>query len=247
MATHGGVRGWWVVVVPLSLLVALLGWNARSPVLSGPATSARPPPGALAWPFQGATSVAVEREADAERSFSSAVRPYVLLARSRGAPLFQVGRAHPLFAAHYLARTLEVVVLVAPVTGGGRVVGLAGLYGRDHRHHGTDTVVPFSALAQQVSGDVQSYVHGDLDLVTVVVGGPRAGGLLVNDGGARQNINNLTDNQTWSDPRGISWMYASVPATAQHPQDGEITVTDGNGNLNNVLYSGPTGVGEFAR
>ncbi|MDX6213185.1 MAG: hypothetical protein QOF82_2272 [Frankiales bacterium] len=242
MATRRAVRTGWVVAVPVFVLVALLGWNAGP---SGPVASAGPPSGALGWPFQGVTSVAVEHQADAERSFSSAVRDYVLQARSHGAPLFQVGRPHPLFAAHYLARPLDVLVLVAPVTGGGRVVGLAGLYGQDRSHHGTDAVVPFSAIDQEVSGNVVSYVRGDVDQVTVVVGGPRAGGLLVNDDGSRQNVNDLIDNQTSFDHRGITWMYASVPATPEHPQDSVITLTDGNGNLSNVLYYGPIGAGEI--
>ncbi|MDX6257490.1 MAG: hypothetical protein QOJ11_3824 [Frankiales bacterium] len=238
MVRSRGVRTGWVVAVVLSGLVALLWWNVGP---SGPVASARPPRGALGWPLQGAPSVAAQHEADAERSFSSAVRAYVLQARSHGAPLFQVGRPHPLFAANYLARPLDVVVLVAPVTGGGQVVGLAGLYGSDRHHHGTDAVVPFSSSDQQISGNVLSYVRGDLDQVTVVVGGPRAGGLLVNDRGIRQNVNDLIDNQTSSDRRGITWMYALIPATPEHPKDGVITLTDGNGNLSHVLYYGPVG------
>ncbi|MDX6245197.1 MAG: hypothetical protein QOE76_2920 [Frankiales bacterium] len=240
MTTRRRGRTGWLVAVAGSVLVALL-WVAAG--LSSPSASARPPAGALAWPFQGSASVAARYEADAERSFSSAVRGYVLRARSHGSPLLQVGRPHPLFAANYLARPLDVVVLVAPVTGGGRVVGLAGLYGSDRRHHGTSAVVPFSSIDQEVSGNVLSYVRGDLDLVTVVVGGPRAGGLLVNDRGTRQNINDLIDNQTSFDHRGITWMYASVPSTPQRPKDGAITLTDGNGNLSNVLYYGPIGSG----
>jgi hypothetical protein len=235
-----GVRTGWLVAVVLCVLLALLWVNAG---ISSPSASARPPAGALSWPFQGSVTVAAKHEADAELSFSSAVRGYVQQARSHGSPLLQVGRPHPVFAANYLARPMDIVVLVAPVTGGGRVVGLAGLYGSDRHHHGTDAVVPFSAIDQQVSGNVLSYMRGDLDFVTVVVGGPRAGGLLVNDGGVRQNVNDLIDNQTSFDQRGVTWMYASIPTTREQPKDGVITVTDGNGNLSNVLYYGPTGAG----
>jgi hypothetical protein len=242
MTTARGVRTGWVVGVVLTVLAALL-WVTVG--VSSPSASARPPAGALAWAFQGSTAVAAKHEADAERSFASAVRGYVLQARAHGAPLLQVGRPHPVFAANYLARPLDLVVLVAPVTDGGGVVGLAGLYGSDRHHHGTDAVVPFSSIDQEVSGNVLSYVRGDLDLVTVVVGGPRAGGLLVNDGGTRQNVNDLIDNQTSFDHRGITWMYAWVPATHEQPKDGVITLTDGNGNLSNVLYYGPIGVGEI--
>lgn len=240
MRTSSGLRTGWLVAVVVTVLAALLWVNAG---ISSPSASARPPAGALAWSFQGSTTVASRHEADAERSFTSAVRGYVQRARAHGSPLLQVGRPRPLFAANYLARSLDVVVLVAPVSNGGAVVGLAGLYGSDRHHHGTDTVVPFSAIDQQVSGNVQSYQRGDLDFVTVVVGGPRAGGLLVNEGGTRQNVNDLIDNQTSFDHRGITWMYASLPATTEQPKDGVITVTDGAGNLSNVLYYGPTGAG----
>jgi hypothetical protein len=241
VTTRSGVHSGWIVAVVVSVLVGLLWVNAG---ISGPSADARAPAGALAWPFQGSASVEAAYQADAERSFSSAVRGWVLRARSHGSPLVQVGRPHPVFAANYLARPLNIVVLVAPVTDGGAVVGVAGLYGSDGHHHGTDAVVPFTSIDQEVSGNVLSYMRGDLDFVTVVVGGPRAGGLLVNDGGIRQNVNDLIDNQTSFDQRGVTWMYASIPATVEEPKDGVITVTDGNGNLSNVLYYGPIGNGQ---
>jgi hypothetical protein len=238
VTSRRGVRTGSAVVIVAALLVSLLWWNVGS---STPTASARTPAGALAWSFQGSTSVEAAFLGDAERSFSSAVRGWVLQARAHGSPLAQVGRPHPIFAANYLARPLNIVVLVAPVTDGGNVVGLAGLYGSDQHHHGTDAVVPFTAIDQEVSGNVLSYMRGDLDLVTVVVGGPRAGGLLVNEDGTRQNVNDLIDNQTSFDQRGVTWMYASIPATVEEPKDGVITLTDGNGNLSNVLYYGPIG------
>lgn len=238
MTTRGRVRSGWVVAVVVAVLTAVFWVNAGLP---GTSAEARTPAGALAWSFQGSTSVEAAYAADAERSFSSAVRGWVLQARSHGSPLVQVGRPHPIFAANYLARPLNIVVMVAPVTDGGSVVGLAGLYGSDRHHHGTDAVVPFTSIDQELSGNVLSYMRGDLDLVTVVVGGPRAGGLLVNEGGTRQNVNDLDDNQTSFDQRGVTWMYASIPATVEEPKDGVITLTDGNGNLSNVLYYGPIG------
>ena len=115
---------------------------------------------------------------------------------------------------------------------------MAGIYGSDSGHHGFDAIVPFTSFDQEVSGNARSYVHNIVDLVTVVVGGPRAGGLLVNADGVRQNINDLPAVQFSFDNRGITWMYASVSFTFAHPTDGVITLTDGNGNLSNVLYYG---------
>jgi hypothetical protein len=149
-----------------------------------------------------------------------------------------VGQPHALFAADYLPRALDVVVAVAPVTGDGRVTGLAGLFASDPRHHGIDSFMPLLGGEQQVSGNVRSYVRLDEDDVTVVVGGPRAGGLLVQVDGARQAVDNLDGAQTQFDRRGIAWMYSFVPATAGDPTNGVMTVTDGNGNLENVLYYG---------
>ena len=131
-----------------------------------------------------------------------------------------------------------MVVAVAPVTGDGAVVGLAGLYARDARHHGVDSVMALRVGEQQVSGDVNSYIGLDLDQVTVVVGGPRAGGLLVTVDGRPQSVEQLTGAQTQFDSRGITWMYSSVPITTERPTNGVLTVTDGNGNLENILYYG---------
>ena len=240
MTSRSGLRTGSVVAVVVAVLVALLWGNAR---FSSATASARAPVGPLAWPFQGSTTVAAKLQADAERSFGPAVRDYVLNARQHGSPLFQVGHPHPLFAFHYLTRPMDVMVLVAPVSDGGSVIGLAGLYGSDFRHHGTDAVVPFTSIDQEVSGNVMAYNHVNVDLLTIVVGGPRAGGLLVNQDGVRQNVGDLLGFAISVDRRGITWMYSSVPRTRALPKDGDLTVTDGNGNLTNVLYYGPIGGG----
>jgi hypothetical protein len=199
--------------------------------------------GALGWPFQGTASVATAHERDWKASFGPATRRWVLGHRAYGNPLVQVGAPHALFASHYTTRPLDVVVVVAPLAGATPYVGIAGIYGSDSGHHGFDAVVPFRSFDQDVSGNARSYVRHIVDLVTVVVGGPRAGGLLVNADGVRQNVNDLPGLQYTFDNRGITWMYASVSFTFAHPTDGVITLTDGNGNLSNVLYHGPIGAG----
>ena len=226
-----------LAAIVLAALAIHLGVASRAAALS-PSTA-----GALSWPFQGTASVATAHEADWETAFGPATRRWVLGHRAGGNPLVQVGKPHALFAAHYAARPLDVVVVVAPLSGAAPYVGLAGIYGFDAGHHGFDAVVPFHSYDQEVSGNARSFVRDVLDLVTVVVGGPRAGGLLVNADGVRQNVNDLPAVQYSFDFRGITWMYASVSFTVAHPTDGVITLTDGNGNLSNVLYYGRIGAG----
>lgn len=199
---------------------------------------AQPVLGAVGWPFQGTAAVAAAHQKDAAASFDAVAAGFAAEARASGRIAVHVGQPHALFAADYRPRSLDVVVAVAPVTGDGAVIGLAGLYARDARHHGVDAIMALKVGEQQVSGDVNSYVGLDLDQVTVVVGGPRAGGLLVTVGGAPESVELLPGAQTQFDSRGITWLYASVPITTERPTNGVLTVTDGNGNLENVLYYG---------
>lgn len=226
-----------LAAIILAAVAIHLGVASRASALT-PATA-----GALSWPFQGTASVATAHQADWKASFGPATRRWVLGHRVGGHPLVQVGAPRALFAAHYAPRPLDLVVVVAPLSGAAPYVGLAGIYGNDGGHHGFDAVVPFHSYDQEVSGNARSFVGQILDLVTVVVGGPRAGGLLVNADGVRQNINDLPAVQFSFDSRGITWMYASVSFTFAHRTDGIITLTDGNGNLSNVLYYGRVGAG----
>jgi hypothetical protein len=194
--------------------------------------------GAVAWPFQGTASVAAEHQKDVTSSFDAMAGGFAAEARASGRIGVHVGQPHALFAAVYRPRALAVVVAVAPVTGDGQVSGVAGLFAADNRHHGIDAFMPLQAGEQQVSGNVHSYFRLDEDDVTVVVGGPRAGGLLVQFDGQRVAVDQLDGAQTQFDSRGITWMYSFVPATSVQPTNGVMTVTDGQGNLENVLYYG---------
>jgi len=212
-------------------------------VATAPSVPAGPPLGAVAWPFQGTASVAAEHQKEVTSSFTALASGFAAEARASGRIGVHVGEPHALFAAVYRPRALAVVVAVAPVTGDGKVIGLAGIFAADYRHHGVDSFMPLVAGDQQVSGNVHSNYRRDEDDVTVVVGGPRAGGLLVQVGDTRESVEQVGGAQTQFDSRGIAWMYGFLPATAQQPTNGVITVTDGNGNLENVLYYGrPSGV-----
>jgi hypothetical protein len=194
--------------------------------------------GAVAWPFQGTAAVAALHQKEVTSSFDAMAGGFAAEARASGRIGVHVGQPHALFAANYRPRALAVVVAVAPVTGDGQVTGLAGLFAADNRHHGTDAFMPLLAGEQQISGNVHSYFRLDEDDVTVVVGGPRAGGLLVQVDGQREAVAQLDGAQTQFDSRGVAWMYSFVPATSAQPTNGVMTVTDGNGNLENVLYYG---------
>jgi hypothetical protein len=187
--------------------------------------------------------VAAEHQKQVTSSFNAMAGGFAAEARASGRIGIHVGQPHALFAAVYLPRALAVVVAVAPVTGDGKVTGLAGIFASDYHHHGVDSFMPLGAGDQQVSGNVHSNFRRDEDDVTVVVGGPRAGGLLVQFDGQRQAVDLLDGAQTQSDRRGITWMYAFIPATKEQPINGVMTVTDGNGNLEHALYYGrPSGV-----
>jgi hypothetical protein len=203
-----------------------------------PPAAAQPAVGPVAWPFQGTASVAAEHQQEVTSSFDAVAGGFAAEARAGGRIAVHVGQPHALFAAVYRPRALAVVVAVAPVTGDGQVIGLAGIFGADYHHHAVDALMPLVAPDQQVSGNVHSYFRRDEDDVTVVVGGPRVGGLLVQAGGQRQAVDQLDGAQTQSDSRGIAWMYAFLPASSQQPNNGVMTVTDGNGNLEHVLYYG---------
>jgi hypothetical protein len=229
-----------VVLAVVALSVGAFAYRSSTGTTAVPAPPAL---GAVAWPFQGTGSVATAQQKDAAATFDAVAAGFAAEARASGQVAVHVGQPHALFSAYYKPRYLDVVVAVAPVTGDGSVVGLAGLYARDDRHHGIDSVMPLHVGEQQVSGDVRSYVGLDEDFVTVVVGGPRAGGLLVDSGGTTQPVDTLVGAQTQFDSRGITWMYASVPVTVALPKNGVMTVTNGNGDLENVLYYGrPSGV-----
>ena len=72
-----------------------------------------------------------------------------------------------------------------------------------------------------------------------MVGGPRAGGILVSVDGGNTGPNELPGAQVVSDPRGIAWIYDAVPRTLAAPTNGVISVTDGNGDYEHLLYYGP--------
>ena len=195
--------------------------SPRSPSTSGsPRAQRRSRPrrrAPLSWPFQGTESVATAHEADWKAAFGPATRRWVLGHRARATRWSRSARRTP---------------CSPPTTRPGRstswwswprLAGAARL--RRHRrhlrqrrrHHGFDAVVPFHSYDQEVSGNARSFVRSVLDLVTVVVGGPRAGGLLVNADGIRQNINDLPAVQFSFDSRGITWLYASVSFDVRPP------------------------------
>jgi hypothetical protein len=237
------------VALALAVAVALavvLPYGHRAWFASGSAAAA-PVIGPASWPFQGDARVAAADESDAARSFSGAVGGFVGAMRAAGRVAVHVGTPHPVFASVYHLRVLDVVVMVAPVTGGGPVVGLAGLYASDRRHHGIDAVMQLVSSDQEISGNIRSYEYGDEDDVTVVVGGPRAGGLLVEDGGGSEPVDALPGAQTQFDRRGITWMYAAITPTLALPKNGVMTVTDGNGNIQDVLYYGWPSATETSR
>jgi hypothetical protein len=103
-------------------------------------------------------------------------------------------------------------------------------------------VVPLSATDVEVSADVETFALTGQRGLTVVVGGPRAGGLLVDVDGVRQNVNDLPGAQAVLDRRGISWLYPSVHPQAAHPDDGVLTLVDGALDIEHVLYHGRPGV-----
>jgi hypothetical protein len=198
-----------------------------------------PAVGAVAWPFQGTASVAVAHQADAAASFDTIAGEFVAEAIAEGRIGVHVGQPHALLATRYLWRSLDVVVVVAPVIGGGRVTGLAGFYVSDSDHQGVDAVMTLGSGDPAVSGTVRSYINGDLDEATIVVGGPRAGGLLVAVDGRNTAIGQIQGNQTAFDSRGISWMYPAIAAGTQSGGDGNLTITDGQGDTEHALYVGP--------
>ena len=221
------------------LVVTALVLVGRGPSAAGHEFSVTVLPGAVTWPFQGSQAVATAHQADAVKTFDAAAVGYVRRARATGRLTVHLGAPHALFAAHYGLRDLDIVVEVAPLLGvTGPAVGLAGFYVSDSSHHGVDAVMVLGAADQEVSGTVRSYVDDDMDEVTVVVGGPRAGGLLVSVTGGNAAIGQIDGNQTMFDSRGIAWIYPSIPPSEQHERNGVITVTDGNGDIEHALYVG---------
>ena len=203
--------------------------RSHAPVVAavGPAT----------WPFQGSAAVADARLAAATAALKAGAVPYEQQARDQGGKL-TVGPSHALFATHYEAGALDIVVTIAPVEGVRNVVALAGIYATDAAGHVTRSVALVGASDASVSGNVESYLSRDSHPVTVVVGGPRAGGLLVNVDGYNVGPSELSGAQTVSDPRGISWIYRAEPGSTAHPDNGVLSVTDGNGDIEHLLYHG---------
>ncbi len=224
----------------------MLATTAAALVLSGHRGSAQQvgaaQSGPLLWPFLGSAAVADRDGADALARFPGASARYVLPARAGGQVFAHVGKPHVLFAATDGDRGLDVLVLVAPVTGAGPVVGLAAFYANDSSHHGFDTIVPLAAGDVEVSGDVGATGATAPAAVTVVVGGPRAGGLLVDVDGVPQNVTTLAGSQTVVDQHGIAWLYPVVRPTPSRPGDGVLTLVNGALDIAHVLYHGPPGV-----
>lgn len=210
---------------------------AASIAIGSHRTGADAPTGPAAWPFRGDPAVATAHRADAIRTFRAAGAAFLLSQRARH-PLIGIGTPHAVFAQTYHPRVLDVVVLVAPVTNGGTIVGYAGLYGQDRDHHGVDAVEPMTATDEAISGDVRSYVRLDNDPVTVVVGGPLAAGLLVNVNGGRTSATLLDGAQVLTAPPGRAWMYSAVPLTEALQTNGVMTVTNGAGDAEHPLYYG---------
>jgi hypothetical protein len=231
------------IAVALALAVVATVWllNAAQ-TRPAPRISPDAAVGPVGWPFQGTASVAAAHLSDAVRALQADAAPYETQARSQGGAL-HLGTPHALFATTYRAGGLDVVVTVVPVSGVSGVVGLAGLYGTDGQGHASSSLELVGAGDATVSGEVKSHLFADDHPVTVVVGGPRAGGLLVDVDGGKTGPSSLPDSQVVSDPRGISWIYRSVRPTPAQPHNGVLSVTDGNGDIQHLLYYGPPAAG----
>jgi hypothetical protein len=141
-------------------------------------------------------------------AWAAAALSYVADSRRHGRPYASVGAAHPVFATEYQPTWVDVVVLVAPVTGDSRVTSLVGVYASVGDHRGLAALVPAVGGAGQVRGFVPATsVSGRL---TVVVAGPGAVEPAVDFHGSTERPEQVPGGESLADSSGTAWLYPAV-------------------------------------